>query len=223
MKTKALVTTLVVLGAGAGFGVGHLTTKPRLVEVEKRVEVPVEKVVEKIVEKKVEVPVEKIVERPVEVVKEVAKPCAICAAREAEQLAMRGEPDYIKTLHFQPEGDGWACYLEVADKKGRAVAADLNVTLDFLGQTLVDGRWMTVRDPPLWSMEFKVSADDFRRTALGVGPFQRESVVCIFPRIKQDDTPVRKFPALRVVCVASARKPEAGSPVMKSTESAVNE
>ena len=58
------------LPAGAGVYRRHelaVDKDPPPVTVEKRVEVPVEKIVEKIVEKRVEVPVEKIVERIIEV------------------------------------------------------------------------------------------------------------------------------------------------------------
>ena len=58
------------LPAGAGVYRRHelaVDKDPPPVTVEKRVEVPVEKIVEKVVEKRVEVPVEKIVEKRVEV------------------------------------------------------------------------------------------------------------------------------------------------------------
>jgi len=73
MSPKTALGLLLLAVAGGGYGAGLLVTKhsiaPQVVEVEKLVEVPVEK----IVEKKIEI--------PVEVIKEVVKPCPVCAAR----------------------------------------------------------------------------------------------------------------------------------------------
>lgn len=104
-------------------------------------------------------------------------------ADDERRRAGMTSPAYLKTIHYQQEGDGFQFYFEAADSDGRAVRPDGKLTLTIgvkvRGTDRLQDRFL--------QKDFDVATAVYKNVTLGVGDFKRETTVFVLPRIPWAD------------------------------------
>ena len=96
-------------------------------------------------------------------------------------------PEYIKEIGAYKEGyDGIMIYVILADKYGRPTAADGILTLTILEEK---SKWDSFLEDfvtdfsILYQRTLKISKDDFVKATIGMGPFERETLLYPIGRV----------------------------------------
>jgi hypothetical protein len=83
-------------------------------------------------------------------------------------------PAYIKNVVVYKEGDGLVIYLTMADARGALTRAEGMLTVSIQQDRL-----------PIWTHTYSVRRSDFRATTVGLGAFERPTLLYSLGRISE--------------------------------------